>query len=79
MYHLAILRKKTLKQQACFLGNQYHLCEQRARAKAHNDSDKAAAIMAIVQREYDSMKWKRINRVVRDPHPGALRCEFNEK
>lgn len=70
MYRIAIAGKKTLKQQARFLQNQY-LREQRARAQAQHNMDKVAAITEI-RREHDKMMWKRINKVVKDPHPGAL-------
>lgn len=71
LYKIAIARKKTLKSQARFL-RQQHLRERRALAVNSKNTDKVNAIDAIIKREKDKTMWKRINRVVRPPHPGAL-------
>ena len=71
LYKIAIARKRTLKTQARFL-RQQHLRESRALAVISKNEDKVSAIDSIIKREKDKNMWKRINRLVRPPHPGAL-------
>lgn len=71
LYKIAKVRKQTLRKQAKFLRKQ-HLRERRAKAVAEKDTQKANDITALMLREQSASMWKRIGRVTRAPHGGAL-------